>query len=79
LPVAVNAKYSLNATIGIPTTTITTVLFDTKSYDTHSAYNTSTGIYTVPVSGKYSVSASFFTGNQDSNASCQLYFTVNGT
>lgn len=30
-----------------------------KSYDTNSAFNTSTGTYTVPVSGKYQINASF--------------------
>jgi hypothetical protein len=33
------------------------VIFGTKSFDTHGAYNTSTGTYTVPIGGKYRVSA----------------------
>lgn len=31
----------------------------TKVFDTHNAYNTSTGLYTVPVSGKYRATANF--------------------
>jgi hypothetical protein len=33
------------------------VIFGTKSFDTHGAYSTSTGTYTVPIGGKYRVSA----------------------
>jgi hypothetical protein len=33
------------------------VVFGTKSFDTHGAYSTSTGTYTVPIGGKYRVSA----------------------
>ncbi len=35
----------------------TTAFYSTKVYDTHNAYNTTTGVYTVPVSGKYRVGA----------------------
>jgi hypothetical protein len=46
----------------LPTGTITNVssiaVFGTINKDSHAAYNTSTGEYTVPVSGWYSVSAS---------------------
>lgn len=41
---------ALNSTV-----TDTTITFNQVSYDTHSAYNPSTGIYTVPVSGIYRV------------------------
>jgi hypothetical protein len=34
-----------------------TVVYEDKEEDTHNAYNTSTGVYTVPVSGYYSISA----------------------
>jgi len=37
------------------TTTQSTIVFDTKDYDTHGTYSTSTGLYTIPVSGYYSV------------------------
>lgn len=33
------------------------VVFNTKVFDTHNAYNATTGVFTVPVSGKYRVSA----------------------
>jgi hypothetical protein len=50
---SINMKYtSATATIG---TSNTDIPFPTKAYDSHNAYNTSTGIYTVPVSGKYRV------------------------
>lgn len=41
-----------------------TVVFDTKISDTHGAFNNSTGIYTVPVSGFYRISSTIgFVGN----------------
>ncbi len=53
---SVNARY-LN-TAGTAIGTSPAVLpFPTKNYDSHNAYNTSTGLYTVPVSGKYFVGA----------------------
>jgi len=38
----------------------TTIKFDTKLTDSHGAYNTSTGIYTVPVSGRYEIGGQLF-------------------
>lgn len=39
------------------TNTDSIVIFSTKVFDSHSAYSTSTGIYTVPVAGTYRVSS----------------------
>lgn len=46
--------HSSSTTIG---TSDTDVIFPTAEFDTHGAYNTSTGVYTVPVAGKYRICA----------------------
>ena len=53
---------AMNVNQSNPTATITSTLSllkftSTPSYDTHAQFNTSTGLYTVPVSGFYKVSA----------------------
>ena len=60
------------------TGTITTYLYGTKDYDTHGAYNPSTGEFKAPMSGKYKISASL--GNTYSATAGTLYvrFYVNG-
>ena len=49
----------------------------TKVFDSHNAYNAGTGIYTVPVSGKYRVTAAFsyiaFTDTAGSNMEMDVY------
>lgn len=44
-------------------TSIGVYKFTSKAFDTHNAYNTSTGIYTVPVPGKYRITTKLFTAN----------------
>jgi hypothetical protein len=53
---SVNASYNTGAGPNI-TGTVAVVPFTTKDYDSHNAYNTSTGLYTCPVPGKYRVSS----------------------
>jgi hypothetical protein len=55
----------------IPNTTSTVVIFDTEIYDTDSAYDNSTGIFTVPAGkgGKY---AFFVTGGYDDNGDINI-------
>lgn len=52
----VAAKYNTSST-SIPNASNTTALFTVKEFDTHSAYNTGTGNYTVPVSGYYRITS----------------------
>ena len=53
LPPFVGAKYTGHTSVAL-TPLVTTVKYNTKDYDTHNAYNPTTGVYTVPVSGYYS-------------------------
>lgn len=53
----VEASYSRGSAQSINDSTTTTILFATLITDTHSAFNTGTGEYTVKVPGKYRVSA----------------------
>lgn len=52
---SVNMRYTNTAGTSIANSGDVNVPFATKDFDSHNAYNTSTGLYTVPVSGKYAV------------------------
>lgn len=54
---SVNANYTTANTQSISNTATTVIGTWTKVYDSHNAFNASSGVYTVPVSGKYHVSA----------------------
>lgn len=53
----VAASYNRGSALSIPQATATVLPFTTIEYDTHGAYNTTSGVYTVPVSGKYVINA----------------------
>lgn len=53
----VAARYTSDSGQSIPNLAETLVKFEDIDYDTHNAYDTSTGIFTVPVSGFYDISA----------------------
>lgn len=48
-------------------------IYEDIDFDTHNAYNTSTGEYTVPVSGYYKIDAKFANSTSTINTSCLLY------
>ena len=53
--VASNPKFAARSTTDIPinTSTFSTLVFGTEWFDTASAYNSSTGVFTAPVAGTY--------------------------
>ena len=53
LPPFVGARYTGHTGASL-TANVTTIKYNTKEYDTHSAYNPATGVYTIPISGYYS-------------------------
>lgn len=53
---SVNMRYYSSSTA--VTGSLATVVYSTKSWDSHNAYNATTGIYTAPTSGTYQVNAS---------------------
>lgn len=67
------AAYGL--TTAYTPTSNTATKYDTQLYDTNAAYSTSTGLYTVPVSGKYRISVN----GQISTGSTDFYLVKNGT
>jgi hypothetical protein len=58
---SVNANYYTTSTGSMAVGTPATVVFGTKNTDSHNAYNNTTGVYTVPISGKYLVTATVTT------------------
>jgi hypothetical protein len=77
----VAAKYTTSSTtVG---TSATALLFTAKVFDTHNAYATGTGLFTVPVPGKYRVCATSTSATNISASSAGsqviLYGAKNGT
>jgi hypothetical protein len=63
---SVNASYYTTSTGAMAVGTPATVVFASKNFDSHNAYNTTTGLYTAPVSGKYQVSCTITTNSVSS-------------
>lgn len=66
----VAARYTTNAGLSIGATEVD-VVYEDRVSDTHSAYNTSTGVYTIPVSGFYQINASAAKSNASSLSTTQ--------
>lgn len=79
--VAVRAVQSTGQSI--PSGTATTLIYDTaKTFDTHNALNTATGVFTAPQSGKYEIKACFglnTTGSSTINQRIEMRILKNGT
>lgn len=72
----VSMKYANTAGTSIPNTGDNNVPFATKVFDSTNSYNTSTGIYTVPVSGKYNVRGTVNYSSQTYGVNNQLVASV---
>lgn len=77
----VAASYGRGALQAVASSTPTRIIWDTKNFDTHGAMDTSTGIYTVKVPGKYRVSGKFLINNASWTAgtTCTLICYKNGS
>lgn len=73
----VACRYS-NGAGTVTNTTFATLPFTTKAFDTHNAFNGSTGVFTAPVSGKYAVSSQVLTGGFSGGVVFYLSIFVNG-
>lgn len=71
-PSSIAATESIVCKYGASTTAVgtgsTVVINPTKIYDSHGTYNSSTGVFTCPISGKYRVTAFFESGTAVSSA-----------
>ena len=66
-------RYTSDAGAAISNNTNTTLVFEDKDTDTHNAYNNSTGVYTFPVSGYYSVDCKVGMYGRDTANSNRVY------
>jgi hypothetical protein len=55
---SISARYTATNSQSINNTAEVVVILPTRDFDTHSAYNTSSGVFTSPMVGKYKVNAS---------------------
>jgi microcystin-dependent protein len=63
----VAASYNSSTTVFPVGPSETTIVNPNKVYDSHNAYNSSTGIYTVPISGKYRLTSYVYSGSSATN------------
>jgi hypothetical protein len=72
---SVNCYYSgtTGQTIG---TSAAAIIYNTKGYDSHTAFNTSTGKYTVPVSGKYRVTGAIQISATTATVGSNVYLSL---
>lgn len=78
IPAIVSARYNSSTTA--PGSSFGVVAYTTQNFDTNSAYNTSTGTYTVPTAGKYIVHAGLLVdGTYAIGAFSGISIFVNGT
>jgi hypothetical protein len=74
----VAARYTTSAGTSLSNSAVL-IKFEELDYDTHNAYNTSTGVYTVPVSGKYEIFATWLLNAAVNGVNAQTYIYVNGS
>ena len=70
----------LSGSFSLADFTTTDVTFQTELLDTNSAYNTTTGVFTVPVAGKYFLGTTLmFSDNQGNMSDMQAYLAISGS
>ena len=78
----VTALYYISNNKPISPTQNALIIYDLNNTDTHSAYNLSNGVYTIPVAGVYSINAhleSFWASGWNVGTSFRLYIVIKGS
>lgn len=78
---SVNMKYTGTTTASVSNGANVTLLYKTKVYDSHNAFNPATGLYTIPVSGKYRISGAAYTSsvNVTNTSQASINLIYNGS
>lgn len=76
---SVNATYTTSAAQTFTSSTFTTMVWGTKLFDSHNAMNTSSGLYTVPLSGKYRVHARATWNSAGAVSQRQMFLVQSGS
>ena len=71
--------YAHNVSGTLNTGVTTKVIYTTEVFDTHSAYNTSTGKFTAPMSGYYWMHATLRIGAMTNDGRYDMNFRINGS
>jgi len=70
----------LSGALNLADFTTTDVPFQTEMLDTNNAYNTTTGVFTVPVAGKYFLGTTLmFSDTQGNMSDMQAYLAISGS
>jgi hypothetical protein len=76
-PTVISMRAHRNAAYTMPVSPASTMIWDATDWDTSSAYNVATGVYTVPVAGRYRVTCSALISSSTTGQYCACFIYQN--